>query len=177
MYRQPAQSTNTVSRLQGMHDLSEDAWRLKQGLQDRLCQLLSSYGYQLLETPVLEPTELFLRKSGGELASQLYSFTDAGSNAVSLRPEFTSPIMRHYLENVDAISLPARWQYSGPVFRFDVSHPEVWCCARRRAFEGVTRGFRATVLVPVNLCSRLRCAFRGSRFGDLAVFGGDHLGG
>ena len=124
MYRQPAQSTNTVSRLQGMHDLPEDALRQKQGLQDRLCQLLNGYGYRQLETPVLEPTELFLRKSGGELASQLYSFTDAGSNSVSLRPEFTSPIMRHYLENAANITLPARWQYCGPVFRFDVSHPE-----------------------------------------------------
>ena len=124
MYRQPAQSTNTVSRLQGMHDLPEDDLRQKQGLQDRLCQLLNGYGYRQLETPVLEPTELFLRKSGGELASQLYSFTDAGSNSVSLRPEFTSPIMRHYLENAANISLPARWQYCGPVFRFDVSHPE-----------------------------------------------------
>ena len=124
MYRQPTQSTNTVSRLQGMHDLSEDALRLKLDLQERLCQLLGGYGYRQLETPVLEPTELFLRKSGGELASQLYSFTDAGSNSVSLRPEFTSPIMRHYLENADGISLPARWQYCGPVFRFDVSHPE-----------------------------------------------------
>ena len=124
MHRQPAQSTNTVSRLQGMHDLPEDALRQKQGLQDRLCQLLNGYGYRQLETPVLEPTELFLRKSGGELASQLYSFTDAGSNSVSLRPEFTSPIMRHYLENAANISLPARWQYCGPVFRFDVSHPE-----------------------------------------------------
>ena len=124
MYRQPTQSTNTVSRLQGMHDLPEDAWRQKLGLQERLWQLLSGYGYRLLETPVLEPTELFLRKSGGELASQLYSFTDAGSNPVSLRPEFTSPIMRHYLENAASITLPARWQYCGPVFRFDVSHPE-----------------------------------------------------
>jgi len=124
MYRQPTQSTNTVSRLQGMHDLSEDAWRQKLDLQERLCQLLGGYGYRQLETPVLEPTELFLRKSGGELASQLYSFTDAGSNSVSLRPEFTSPIMRHYLENADGISLPARWQYCGSVFRFDVSHPE-----------------------------------------------------
>ena len=124
MYRQPAQSTNTVSRLQGMHDLSEDSWRRKLELQDRLRQLLGSHGYRMLETPVLEPTELFLRKSGGELASQLYSFTDAGSNSVSLRPEFTSPIMRHYLENAANISLPARWQYCGPVFRFDVSHPE-----------------------------------------------------
>ena len=124
MYRQSAQSTSMVSRLQGMDDLSEDAWRLKLDLQERLCQLLSGYGYRQLETPVLEPTELFLRKSGGELASQLYSFTDAGSNSVSLRPEFTSPIMRHYLENAASIQLPARWQYCGPVFRFDTSHPE-----------------------------------------------------
>ena len=129
MNRQPAQSTNTVSRLtvsriRGMHDQAEDSLRHKLDLQDRVCQLLGGHDYRLLETPVLEPTELFLRKSGGELASQLYSFTDAGSNAVSLRPEFTSPIMRHYLENAASISLPARWQYCGPVFRFDVSHPE-----------------------------------------------------
>ena len=96
MYRQPTQSTGTVSRLQGMNDLSEDAWRQKLGLQQRLCELLFRYGYRYLETPVLESTELFMRKSGGELASQLYSFTDAGSNSVSLRPEITSPIMRHY---------------------------------------------------------------------------------
>ena len=118
------QTTNPVSRLPGMQDLSEDSVRQKQGLQERLSLLLGGYGYQMLETPVLEPTELFMRKSGGELASQLYSFIDAGSNSVSLRPEFTSPIMRHYLENESSISLPARWQYSGPVFRFDASHPE-----------------------------------------------------
>ena len=99
MYRQSEQSTSTVSRLQGMNDLSEDAWRQKLVLQERVYELLRSYGYQYLETPVLESTELFIRKSGGQLASQLYSFTDAGSNSVSLRPEITSPIMRHYLEN------------------------------------------------------------------------------
>ena len=124
MTSQSLQTTNAVSRLPGMQDLSEDSLRQKQGLQDRLSQLLGEYGYQMLETPVLEPTELFMRKSGGELASQLYSFIDAGSNSVSLRPEFTSPIMRHYLENKSSISLPARWQYSGPVFRFDASHPD-----------------------------------------------------
>jgi len=124
MYHQPITTSNTVSRLQGMHDLPEDAWRRRLHLQERLFKLLGGYSYRRLETPVLEPTELFLRKSGGELASQLYSFTDAGSNSVSLRPEFTSPIMRHYLENEADISLPARWQYCGPVFRFDESHPE-----------------------------------------------------
>ena len=107
----------TVTRLRGMSDLSQESWQRKRKLQDSLAELIGSYGYRRLETPVLEPTELFLRKSGGELASRLYSFTDAKSNAVSLRPEFTSPIMRHYLENQDRIDLPARWQYAGPVFR------------------------------------------------------------
>ena len=87
MNRQPAQTIKTVSRLQGMRDLPEDTVRHARELQDRLSQLLSGYGYRMLDTPVLETTELFLRKSGGELASQLYSFTDAGSNSVSLRPQ------------------------------------------------------------------------------------------
>ena len=106
-----------VTRLPGMFDLSQESWLRKRKIQDSLAELFGSYGYRQLDTPILEPTELFLRKSGGELASRLYSFTDAKSNAVSLRPEFTSPIMRHYLERQDGIDLPARWHYAGPVFR------------------------------------------------------------
>ena len=90
-----------------MNDSSQDSWLRKRGLQERLVALMDSYGYHLLETPVLESTELFLRKSGGELASRMYSFTDAGSNSVSLRPEFTAPIMRHYLEHAEAVDVPA----------------------------------------------------------------------
>jgi histidyl-tRNA synthetase len=113
-----------VKRLWGMYDLSQESWLRKRDLQDRLVRLFGSYGYRFLEMPILESTELFLRKSGGELASQMYSFTDPGSNPVSLRPEFTSPMMRHYLEHADEVELPARWQYAGPVFRYEVSHPE-----------------------------------------------------
>ncbi len=109
----------SVTRLRGMHDTPQDFWLRKRNLQDRLVQLIGSYGYRYLETPILESTELFLRKSGGELTSRMYSFTDAGSNSVSLRPEFTSPIVRHYLEHAQDVALPARWQYAGPVFRYD----------------------------------------------------------
>ena len=108
-----------MARLRGMPDFTGDALLWRERLQRRLTALLASYGYRGLDTPLLEPTELFLRKSGGELASQLFSFTDPGSRAVSLRPEFTAPAMRHYLERADEIELPARWQYCGPVFRFD----------------------------------------------------------
>ncbi|MEK7815102.1 MAG: ATP phosphoribosyltransferase regulatory subunit [Chloroflexota bacterium] len=102
-----------------MQDLSQDGWLGRRRLQDRLVELMGSYGYRFLETLILESTELFLRKSGGELASRIYSFSDVGSNSVSLRPEFTAPIMRHYLEHAGEVELPARWQYSGPVFRYE----------------------------------------------------------
>ena len=123
MYRQPVESTTPVARLRGMSDFTGDALLRRERLQRRLTALLSSYGYRGLDTPLLEPTELFLRKSGGELASQLFSFTDPGSRAVSLRPEFTAPAMRYYLEHAAEIELPARWQYCGPVFRFDGASP------------------------------------------------------
>ena len=87
-------------------------------VQQRLSRLFSVFGYQILELPILGPAELFLRKSGGELASQMYSFTDSGGNQVTLRPEFTAPIMRHYLDCARQASLPVRWQYAGPVFRY-----------------------------------------------------------
>ena len=107
-----------------MADFSGDLLRTRDSLQRRLTALLHRHGYQPLDTPLLEPTELFLRKSGGELASQLFSFSDPVGRAVSLRPEFTAPAIRHYLEHWQEIELPVRWCYSGPVFRFDGSAQE-----------------------------------------------------
>ena len=107
-----------------MYDYSRASCRRQRAVQDSLTELIGSYGYQLRETPILEATELFLRKSGGDLASRMYSFVDGGGNAVSLRPEFTSPLMRCYLEQAADQPRPARWQYAGPVFRCDAAHPE-----------------------------------------------------
>ena len=117
MNRQSSELANGIPRLPGMDDVYGEEWERKNALQARLIKLLRSYGYRSVETPVLEPTELFMRKSGGELASQLYSFIDPASNAVSLRPEFTAPIMRHYFQR--GAGDPVRWQYCGPVFRSD----------------------------------------------------------
>ena len=119
MFRQSAESIPTISRLRGMPDIAGPTLLERAELEHRINTLLSSYGYCAIDTPLLEPTELFLRKSGGELASQLFSFVDPISRSVSLRPEFTAPVMRHYLEHAHEIDLPARRQYCGAVFRFD----------------------------------------------------------
>ena len=96
----------------------QDSWGRQRSVLQRLSRLFSVFGYQTLELPILGPAELFLRKSGGELASQMYSFADPGGSQVSLRPELTAPIMRHYLDCAGQAPLPVRWQYAGPVFRY-----------------------------------------------------------
>jgi histidyl-tRNA synthetase len=113
-----------------MSDLAGDPLRRRNSLQQRLISLLHSYGYRPLDTPLLEPTELFLRKSGGEMASQLLSFNDPAGRAVTLRPEFTAPAIRHYIEHSGEIVLPARWCYCGPVFRFDATVLQDYAPAR-----------------------------------------------
>ena len=105
--------------LPGMRDLSQESWMSQKAAQDYLRGFFSLHGYQFLETPVIEPTELYLRKSGGELAARMYTFIDPGGNQVSLRPEYTASIVRHYLDAGIADQLPVRVQYSGPVFRYE----------------------------------------------------------
>ena len=59
-----------------------------------------------------------MRKSGGELAAQMYTFTEPGGSQVSLRPEFTSSVNRNVLSRSETNVPPMRVHYSGPVFRF-----------------------------------------------------------
>ena len=81
--------------------------------------LMAGYGFETVDCPLLEPTELFVRKSGGEITSRLYSFFDAAGNRVSLRPEFTSSIIRQYIDSEDqrCDDKVLKRQYAGPVFR------------------------------------------------------------
>ena len=105
--------------LKGMHDLPERSWQPLMAAQDKLKSFFSLHHYKILDTPILEPTELFLRKSGGEIAARMYTFFDPGGNEVSLRPEFTSSVLRHCIEAETPSALPIRVQYAGPVFRYE----------------------------------------------------------
>lgn len=114
-------AAQSLHPLMGMRDLFEEENRRKLRVQDHLQASLSLYGYRTVDTPVLEPTDIFLRKSGGELASQMYSFVEPGGHQVSLRPEFTSQVIRLFLQQGDGHPLPVRWQYAGPVFRYNAA--------------------------------------------------------
>ncbi|MBI4336473.1 MAG: histidine--tRNA ligase family protein [Chloroflexi bacterium] len=108
-----------IEHLVGMRDLSEAELLALRRTQEALGGFLAAHGYRLVETPILEPTELFLRKSGGALAARLYSFVEPGGHRVSLRPEFTAPVLRRVMQGGLAGPMPLRVQYAGPVFRYD----------------------------------------------------------
>ena len=109
---------DNLKKLPGFRDLAQGARLNLNRAYTVLSDIFSSYGYDAIDTPFLEPTEMFLRKGGGEMASQIYSFVDPGGNPVSLRPEFTSSILRWCLEEARLDRLPLRVQYGGPVFRY-----------------------------------------------------------
>ena len=102
-----------------MRDVTGDAYARVRGVADALAAHLLRGGYELVDTPLLEPTELFVRKSGGELTSRMYTFVDPGGRRVSLRPEFTSSVIRHFVQEGGGAERPVRWQYQGPVFRYE----------------------------------------------------------
>ena len=109
---------DTVKKLTGTRDIFGDDLALVNSLQSKMISMLSAAGYDRIETPVLERADLFVRKSGGEINSSLYSFTDPGGVKVSLRPEFTSSVIRNLIEDHESEPGPFRRAYSGPVFRY-----------------------------------------------------------
>lgn len=109
-----------IERPKGTQDLLPDEAAALEAMARTLEEHFASYGYRRAETPVLEATELFLRKSGGELASHIYTFVDPGGQRLSLRPEFTASIIRAYLQGGQGWELPLRWHYRGPVFRYEL---------------------------------------------------------
>ena len=101
-----------------MRDVDAGTYESREKLISDIKVILNNSGYASVDFPLMEPTELFVRKSGGDISGRLYSFTDPGGNKVSLRPEFTSSVIRSYIDqNIDANSV-IRLQYSGPVFRY-----------------------------------------------------------
>ncbi len=110
--------TLEVQRVRGTNDLipPEDA-RLR-GLESRLRAYFERYGYQGVDTPLIENLDLFLRKSGEEIAARMYTFNH-WNRKLCLRPEFTASVMRAYVNHLQGRSLPVRLHYAGPTFRYE----------------------------------------------------------
>ena len=90
-------------------------------VREQLIAPAKDAGYQLMELPVFEDTNLFSRGVGEStdvVSKEMYTFEDRGGRSITLRPEGTAGVMRAVIEsNLDRGQLPVKVWYSGQFFR------------------------------------------------------------
>jgi histidyl-tRNA synthetase len=111
-----------VQRIRGTQDIwGEEADRFGAVVAafDRVRRL---YGFQRVELPVFEATQVFARSIGETtdiVSKEMYSLEDRGGESLTLRPEFTAGICRAYLSEGWQQHAPMKVATHGPVFRYE----------------------------------------------------------
>ena len=112
-----------VRRVKGTRDLLPPETAVWAAVEETARRVFGLYGYQEIRTPLLEPTELFVRSVGEAtdiVGKEMYTFPDRKGRSLTLRPESTASVARAFVENgLHAGPLPARLWYAGPQFRYE----------------------------------------------------------
>lgn len=105
--------------LPGFRDFKPEDCAVRNYLFQACRRIAQRYGCLEYETPILEDTQLYLKKSGGELSTQLFRFTDQGGRDVTLRPEVTASLARLAIAVQREYPKPLRWFEIGQCFRYE----------------------------------------------------------
>lgn len=113
----------TVKSVRGMHDVLPGDVAAWQHLESCVRQVMGSYGYGEIRTPIVERTALFKRGIGEVtdiVEKEMYTFLDRKQESLSLRPEATASCVRAALEHgmLQPGSSNRIWYY-GPMFRYE----------------------------------------------------------
>jgi histidyl-tRNA synthetase len=108
-----------MQRLPGFRDFYPDDYAIRNYVFDTWRHVARSFGFQEYDAPMLEPTELYKRKSGEELKTQLFRFEDQGGRDVCLKPEMTPTLARLVATRERDFRKPIKWFSISPFFRFE----------------------------------------------------------
>jgi histidyl-tRNA synthetase len=105
-----------------MNDCLPSESSLWQYVESSIREVVASYGYQEIRTPVVESTELF-KRSIGEVTDivekEMYTFADRNDDSLSLRPEGTASVVRAGNEHGLLYNQQQRLWYMGQMFRHE----------------------------------------------------------
>lgn len=92
-------------------------------LYHHIAEVTALFGYQRLDIPIFEETELYARGVGQGtdiVDKEMYSFQDKGGRDITLRPEFTAGVVRAYLQHgMKTWPQPVKLYTTGPIFRYE----------------------------------------------------------
>ena len=105
--------------LPGFRDFYPDEFAQRAHIFRAWREVARRYAFVEYDGPPLEPLDLYTKKSGDEIAGQLYTFTDKGGREVALRPEMTPTFARMVAERANALRKPVRWFSIPQLFRYE----------------------------------------------------------
>jgi histidyl-tRNA synthetase len=116
-------SDSKIKAPRGTFDvLGEDA-AARSALEARARAILERAGYERIETPAMEATELFARGVGAStdiVRKEMFTFEDAAGRSLTLRPEGTAPVCRAYVEHgMHKRRQPVKLWYLSSFFRHE----------------------------------------------------------
>ena len=113
--------TPAIQAPRGTFDVLPEEAARREALEAHARRILSAAGYQRIETPTFEATELFSRGVGEAtdiVQKEMYTFTDPGGRSLTLRPEGTAPVCRAYLEHgMHKLPQPVKLWYLSSFYR------------------------------------------------------------
>jgi len=108
--------------VRGTQDILPEVARRHRRVVESARAAAELYGFAEIATPIFEFTEVFARPIGEHtdiVAKEMYTFNDRGGAEVTLRPENTAGVVRALISNGLAQSVPLKFFYSGPMFRYE----------------------------------------------------------
>ena len=108
-----------MQALPGFRDFLPDACAARNYIFARWREVARRYGFVEWDGPLLEPTDLYKKKSGAEIIDQLFNFTDKGEREVAMRPELTPTFARVIAAHEREFKKPLKWFSIGQFFRYE----------------------------------------------------------
>jgi histidyl-tRNA synthetase len=105
--------------LPGFRDFLPDDCAFRNAIFARWREVCRRYGFSEWDSPLLEPTELYKKKSGPEIVAQLFNFIDKGEREVAMRPELTPSLARVVAAHERAFRKPLKWFAIPQCFRYE----------------------------------------------------------
>ena len=112
-----ATSMKQLQALRGTRDLLPEDCRKFRHIEATALKIARLYGYEEIETPILEPLAVFKRSLGDTsdiVSKEMYQFTDLGGEQVVLRPEGTAGVARAFISEGMSQLTPLKLFYRGP---------------------------------------------------------------
>ena len=105
--------------LPGFRDFQPQACAIRNSLFKNWRKTAHTFGFEEFDGPILESLELFTKKSGEEIAEQLFAFEDKGGRKIALRPEMTPSLVRILGAQLATLKRPTKWFNITENFRYE----------------------------------------------------------